>query len=209
MIIRLMLLFVLASFTMCGCSQAPIQIKKYTPKNAKVKISTPFLHEFSLYQIYDAHDYNIQANIYEYNNIIAVMIEITNKSAKNLEAEEYTIDLTDGRDFKPIRMLKRQDLINIRAKFTSGTKGAIQDQVIEATMNNAMKVANVNTKEKLVSLLNLAIDNYFSFRTIYAKETRQGLLGFMPDFKLEYPLTIFIKLPEKEVAFQFLLEPEE
>jgi len=49
-----------------------------------------------------------------------------------------------------------------------------------------------------------AIDNYFSFRAIYAREKREGILCFMVDFKLEYPITLMIKIKDKVAWIRFL-----
>lgn len=194
----------IACIMLAGCAQTPLQTTKFTPQNDRMPVTTPYIPDLPLYYLYSDPSLEVSANIYEYNNMLTLFIIIKNKTKENLLPENYSISLTDGRDYKEIKMLSRQDLINIRSKYIDASNGSIQDQVIEATMTNAMKVANMPTKEKLAELITLGVNNYFSFRPVYPNEVRQGVLCFLPDFKLEYPLTIFIKIKSKNLAFHFL-----
>lgn len=197
------LTFFLLTIFIFGCAQMPLEIIKYLPQNAGSKLEPSFIQDLNLYNVYEDNNFDVDANVYEYNNIIALLIAVKNKRAEMLSPEDYSIGLADGRDLKPVRMLSRQELLNIKLKYTSNDRGAITDQAIEATMGNVMKIANFPTKEKMAELIDLGANNYFSFRPIYQGEIRQGILCFMPDFKLEYPLTVQVKLPGKVLALKY------
>lgn len=188
-----------------GCTQITLKITKYAPQdmdNINIETSPSFISDLVFYKLHSDPSFEINANIYEFNNILSLLISIKNKTGKDLEPSEYSISLVDGRDLKKIKMLTLQNLLDIRARYT-GSKGAIQDQVIETTVSSALRVANVPTKEKLIELIDLGVNNYFSFRPIYSKETRQGVLCFIPSFKLEYPLGIMVKIKSNDYAFYF------
>ncbi|HLD34966.1 MAG TPA: hypothetical protein VJB62_03830 [Patescibacteria group bacterium] len=201
-----LLLAALAALALFGCAQVPLDITKYVPQDAKIKPFESFISTIQLYSLNEDPDYEVDANIYEYNNVLSMIIAIQNKTKEDLAPENYSITLADGRDLKKIKLLSRQELINIRAKYAGDSNGAIQDKVVEATMTNALKVANMPTKEKLADLITIGINNYFSFRTIYANDTRQGVLCFIPDFKLEYPLTLSVKINDRVLPFYFMPE---
>lgn len=204
----ILILILLSCFLLFGCEQVPLQITYFTPHNTKAQVIPSFFSEMDLYKLHEDEDFEIYANICEYNNILTMIMSIKNKTKVDLEPENYSITLTDGRDFKKIKMLTREDILNIRTKYAGNKNAAIQDQVIEATVNNALKVTNVSTKAKMVQLIDLVINNYFSFRPIFANETRRGILCFLNDFKLEYPLGIMLKIKTKILIFYFVPQPK-
>ena len=201
-------LLLLSIFFLMGCEQLPASITSYKPQDPKINQTIPFLEKNEVYKLYNGPDCEVNANIFEYNNILILMVNIKNNGDKDLEPKDYSISLTDGRDLKKIKLLSRQDLVVMKAKY-SGSTGPLQDQVIEATMTNAMKVANVPTKEKVAQLIDLGIINYFSFRPIYAHESRQGVLCFLPNFTLEYPLGLQITIGDKDLSYYFIPQPKE
>jgi hypothetical protein len=101
-------------------------------------------------------------------------------------------------------MLTRDDLVAVRNRLSGVSNRAFQDQLIDLTITNVMKVANVPTKDQMIALLNQAIENYFEFRPIYARETRQGFICFLPHFNLEYPLTLTLKVKKREINVRFM-----
>jgi len=58
-------------------------------------------------------------------------------------------------------------------------------------------------KGRIRQALDQVVDNYFSFRPIYANDSRDGFLCFYTDFKLDYPLILRVKLKEDVVEFKF------
>lgn len=201
-----LLLVALASLALFGCAQVSLKITEYKPQNIELKPVESFIKDINYFSLQDDPSFEVNATIYEYNNIISLLISIKNKTKQDLEPENYSISLADGRDYKPIKMLSRDDMLAIRAKYAGVSKGAIQDQVIEATMSNALKVANMPTKEKVIDLMTLGINKYFSFRKIYSSETREGVICFIADFNLEYPLTLSIKINDRILPFYFMPE---
>jgi len=187
-----------------GCSQVPLQVTYFDPVLDRPNIKTISVSD-EAYASLENSRVSINAVIYEYNSMIALYLELSNKNSVDISPEEYSISLADGRDLKPIRLLKRSELVEIKAKFIGGGRSnALQDQLIEATMTNAMNVVNVPTKDKIIKLIDEGINQYFSFRPVYANATRTGVLCFMPDFKLEYPLTLLVKIKGEPLAIRFL-----
>jgi hypothetical protein len=186
-----------------GCVQRPMDVTELKPRGISVEAQSSFFRDFDMFPVYHGKDFSISASIFEYNLVLGVLLEIKNNSSKNLSAKDYAVTLADGRDHKIIKMLSRDDLVAIRSKVAGTSDRALQDQLIETAFNNAMKVANVPTKDQMVALLNEGIQSYFAFRPIYAHETRRGLLAFVPHFTLEYPLTLTVKIKGETLAFEF------
>ncbi|MFA6430816.1 MAG: hypothetical protein WCV91_00310 [Candidatus Margulisiibacteriota bacterium] len=199
-----LLILSLIALALYGCAQVSLEVTEYKPQNIEPKPIESFIKDINYFSLHDDPSFEVDATIYEYNNIISLLISVKNKTGEDLEPEHYSISLADGRDHKPIKMLSRDDMLAIRAKYAGVSKGAIQDQVIEATMSNALKVANMPTKEKVIDLMTLGISKYFSFRKIYSKETREGVICFIADFKLEYPLTLSLKIKNRTLPFIFI-----
>jgi len=198
----LSLLILLAVFTF-GCAQVPLDISRFEPviDQPSLKIATiknePFV-------IYEDPDYRIAAGLYEYNQVFALSLEIANNTGDDLLPADYSVSLVDGRDLKPIKIFTRQDLMAAKAKLSgTGSSGALQDQLIQATIDTIMNTTNSPTKQKLIGIIEKGIDEYFAFRTIYAGDKRSGAICFLPDFKLEYPVTLTVKVKGKPIAFRF------
>jgi len=51
--------------------------------------------------------------------------------------------------------------------------------------------------------LDKVVDNYFSFRPIYANDSREGFLCFYADFPLDYPMILRVKLKGDIIEFKF------
>lgn len=171
-----------------GCAPVPLDVNHFSPEEIKLETA----------------DITGKAALYEYNSVLVVDLTLANRSSMDILPKEYSVVLADGRDLKPVKMLKRSDLVEVRSKYTAGnTGGAIQDQLIAATMNNVMNAVNVPTKDKLINIIDKGIAQYFEFRPIYAGAERSGVLCFLPDFKLEYPLTLTVKCRDKKIEAQF------
>lgn len=198
---KALFIFILAVILL-GCAEVPQEVKHFEPL-ADSPLEKVFLKDNVPSIAYEDAVGKITASIFEYNTILAVPISITNKLSKDELPTEYSISLADGRDLKPIKMLKRDDLIKIKAKYLGEGSSNLEDQLLEATVTNIMNVANMPTKDRVVKLLDEGINSYFAFRPIYAGEKREGVLCFLPDFKLEYPLTLMVKVRGEKIDFKF------
>jgi hypothetical protein len=192
-----------------GCSQVqtPIEAKYYMPLTAGTNQRT-FTLDKEIYVSAEAKSGNITLKLFEYNSALALSMSIQNKTFQDIEPNEYSFELFDGRDLKPVKMLSREDLIKIKAKLSGGGSNAIQDQVINVAMTNAMNAVNMPTKDKLIKLMDEAISKSFAFRPIYHREIREGVICFLPNFALEYPLTLIVKINEEKTTFKFLPLPK-
>lgn len=204
------IVFLLAGFFLIagliGCVQVPLDVKEYVPQIKNAKIVPAPLSNIEAFEVIDSDEFNVVASLYEYNGVLALALAITNKTSEEILPKDYSIRLADGRDCKKIKMLTREEMMQIRARYGGSKNYNMQDQFIEATMSNAMRAINVPTKEKLGAIADVGISNYFAFRPIYAKEKRFGVICFIPEFKLEFPLTLFVEINGREIRAPFLLK---
>ncbi len=204
---KLFLLLCGSLLLISGCFQNPIQdpiqITKYCPKENPI-LASSFLSNWDMYEIYRDQDVVINSSIYNVNGGVILFIAIFNNTREDISTTNYSITLTDGKDKKPIRMLERSDLIALKSKYLTGSSGSLQDQLIQNTVDTAMKTVNLSTKDKIIEVINQGINNYFSFRPIYAGKTRQGIICLIPDFNLEFPLNLTIKINNKTFITQFI-----
>jgi hypothetical protein len=187
----------------CGCA-APVKINRFDPVADRPDLKT-FIRDNETYLSFEDKHYRVTAALFEYNSVVVLPLEITNKTGADIEPQEYSVSLHDGRDLKLIKMLKRGDLIAVRGKIEGKSYGkGLEGMAIDATVNALMDAANVNTQKTMIKGLDHAINDYFSFRPVYAHETRQGLLCFLVDFRLEYPLTLILKIRQERIPLRFL-----
>jgi len=189
-----------------GCARAPMsaQINRFDHQLQPPYTKT-FIKDGETYVSYENVNYKISTALFEYQSIIVLPLEIFNHTASNIWLDEYAVSLYDGRDLKPIKMLTRTDLQAARSKIGGGgSSGGIEQQLIESTLNAIMEAANVTTKNTMIKSIDIAIDNYFEFRPIYAGEKRGGILCFLVDFKMEYPITLMVKLKGEEIRLKFM-----
>jgi hypothetical protein len=190
------------SLLLFGCAQVPLDLQKFDPA-ADLPQKTVFQKDNETYLAFEDKTAKVSTAIYEYNTVIVIPLEITNKTGQDIANAEYTITLADGRDRKTVKLISRDDLVKIKGKYSGGGSSALQDQVIETTITSLMNAVNLPTKDRLIKIIDQGIDQYFEFRPIYARETRSGVLCFIPDFKLEYPLTLSLKIKGEPIDLQF------
>ena len=197
------LLFALTLFLL-GCAQVPLDLQRFDPIVDRPQ-KTIFLKDNEPYLAFEDRTVKVSAALFEYNTVIVIPLEITNRTGQDIVAADYTIALADGRDRKPVRLISRDDLVKIKEKYSGGggSSSALQDQVIETTITSLMNAVNLPTKDRLIRIIDQGIDQYFEFRPVYARETRTGVLCFVPDFKLEYPLTLDLKVKGELIDLQF------
>lgn len=187
----------------CGCA-APVKINRFDPLADRPNLKT-FTRDNETYLSFEDKNYRVTAALFEYNSVMVLPLEISNKTGSDIEPPEYSVSLHDGRDLKLIKMLKRSDLIAVRGKLRGKSYGeGLEGMAINATVNVLMDAANVNTQKTMIKGLEQAIHDYFSFRPVYAHETRQGLLCFLVDFKLEYPLSLMLRIRDEYILLRFL-----
>lgn len=189
-----------------GCAQvATYNMTYFQPVNVPAKTFN-YLDQTVSYASYSNDDVEIAASIVEYNTyIIVASLKIVNVSGKTIEPESYSIALFDGKDYKSIRLLTRDEVQSVKNTVAGGPSGgAIQDQIINTSVNTLMSAVDAPTKGKLVRIIQYGIDNYFSFRPIWIKGQREGFLCFLPNFKLEFPLTLRIKMNGKVIDLKFV-----
>lgn len=198
----ILLCLVCAPF-LCGCAEVPLEISRFDPVVDRPEVKLVLINN-EPQAVFEDDKYKITAGLYEYNTIFALILAIRNETDKDLPADDYSIRLADGRDLKTIRMLTRQDLMATKSKYSSGGgSGGFQDQLLQATMDTLMNTLNVSTKQRLIKIIDQGIEQYFAFRPIYANDKRDGVLCFLPDFKLEYPITLIIKIRDEKVEMRF------
>jgi hypothetical protein len=190
-------------FLVLGCVPAAIDAVNYNPVTDRPEIKAILVSE-EVFAEYGTGDYRVTIGIFEYNKVLAVSLEIRNLTAVDLSPKEYSVTLADGRDLKPIKLLSRQDLIATKAKVSGASTGAFQDQLIQATVDTVMNTMNQPTKDKLIEIIDQGIAQYFTFRPVYANDQRSGVLCFVPDFRLEYPLTVTVRIKGEPYIVKFL-----
>lgn len=200
---KLLWLAPLALLLGCASSSVQPQITRFDPIMTEPQISSQVKFN-EVYASYEADTFNIAAAIFEYQSLYVLPLEIANKTDKNIEPSEYSVSLHDGRDLKLIRMLTLDDLIAVKNKMTGKSSGGIESQIISTTVNTIMSLTSLSSQGEVMRGLDMAIDNYFSFRPIYKHETRKGILCFMINFRAEYPITLLVKLRGEEVKLKFM-----
>lgn len=196
-----LLIFILPLWLL-GCSHPAMQIQTFTPILDRPELKLIQLHNQDFIEL-TRGDFRVTTGLYSYNNIIALSIEIYNHSATELGTAEYSITLTDGRDHKVIHLMTRQDVIATRAKLAGSKSAAIQDQIIQTSIDTVMNTVNAPTKERMLAVIDLGIAQYFSFRPVFPHEQRSGFLCFVPDFQLEYPLIVKVAIRENTYQFKY------
>jgi len=189
-----------------GCAQvATYNVTELKPANLPGKTSE-YMGQKLTYAVYAGDNFRAAAAGLEYNNyIIAFNIRLINLTTKDVEGGQYKIELFDGRDMKSVRLLTRDELQAVKNTMAGGSSsGAIQDQLINTSVNTVMSAIDAPTKNKLVGIIQYGVDNYFSFRPVWARDKRDGILCFMPNFKLEYPLTLRIRYKNRTADLKFI-----
>lgn len=184
----------------------PVKVVRFDPVVKPPQIEAfinPSINE--TFVRYNSEKYLITAAVFESQAILLIPLNITNNTGQDIEPDEYTVSLHDGRDLKTVKMLKRDDLIGVKAKLEGVSSGSnIETQVVNTVMDSVMSITSNPEKQKVLQGINTAISNYFSFRPLYLRETRTGVLCFMLDFKAEFPLTLRIKIRDETIDLQFM-----
>jgi len=202
--IGLSIVFSLLLVIIVGGCGTPIEINRFDPITEMPGVKS-FTLDNEIYASNANAHYRVAAALFEYNSVMVMPLEITNKTGRNIEPGQYSVSLHDGRDLKTIRLLTRKELVTVKGKLEgNGSGGGLEGMALEATVNALMTAANVPTKNVMIQGLNHAINDYFSFRPVYDHETRNGLLCFLVEFKLEYPITLIVKIHGEPFKLKFM-----
>lgn len=193
-----------------GCGSPPVEVNRFDPLTGGPFIST-LDKNGEIYASYLDPDIQVVTTIYEYNSIIVMPLSIINRTGQDIEASDYSLSLSDGRDLKTVTMLTRDDLVNVKGRLEGkGTDfgSGIEGMALAATVNAFEDLTNQPSTKMMVQGINQAINDYFEFRPLYAGEARTGLLCYLVDFKLEYPLSVRLKVKDKLIEIKFLPQPK-
>lgn len=191
-----------------GCGGTPIKVTRYDPIVLSEYL-TVFTQNGEKLVRYQDINYKVETALFEYNNIMLMPIEITNNTKTIIMPDDYSLSLYDGRDFMPIKMLTRQEIMKVKAQYESGKSGgSLQEQAIQGTLSLMMHALQPSDRSLIMKGLDKAIDDYFEFRPIYPLETRKGILCFFVDFKLEYPLSLNVNIKDEDISIEFLPRPK-
>jgi hypothetical protein len=128
---------------------------------------------------------------------------IKNKTNDTVQPEDYSIALFDGRDLMPIRMLTLNDLKAIRNKNANPQGFNLLNPSVQGAVSAVDSLIKLPGNTSVNSSFDYIQNNYFSFRPLYANETRYGALVFFHDFKLELPVTLIITIKGERNVFFF------
>ncbi|MFH2034045.1 MAG: hypothetical protein ABIJ26_05005, partial [Candidatus Margulisiibacteriota bacterium] len=152
---------------------------------------------------YEDKNYLITTAMFQYQTFIVISLSIKNKTQNTIGADQYSVDLYDGRDFLPIMKILREDIVAFRGKVEAPTSLGVPDPAIEAALSTVVSLVKPKSQSELVKGLNRIIDSYYAFRPIYPGETRDGFISYLVAFKLEYPVTMVVKIKDKKIAIPF------
>ena len=149
----------------------------------------------------ESQDYEITFAVFGYKDFLALPIEIRNKTAADMEPQDYSIALYDGKDLLPAKMITRNELSIIEKKLLAVKGFSLASPSIQGAVSTVDSLINMPANSSLGGDIQSIMKNYFEFRPIYAKSTRRGFLAFYHDFKLEYPLTLKITISGQDKYF--------
>lgn len=205
------LLVLIVPLLLLGCGNTPVEVNHFDPVLDQPHLTKIVREDDDLVSC-QTNKFKVVAALYEYNSVIVMPLNISNKTGQTIQPKDYSISLHDGRDLKKIKMLTRTDLVKIKGKLegsgSGGGGGGIESMALEATVNAIMSATSMPTKNLMLKGLDHAINDYFEFRPIWANETRAGLLCFLVDFKLEYPLTLALKVRDERIDLKFRPRPK-
>ena len=204
---RSWLLLLLLFPLLYGCESAPVKIDRYLPApgSALETVTSQGLDKFINYA---DDELAVTAAISGSGNIFVVSLMIDNKSAEDIGAADYSARLVDGRDEKPLQLVSREVVIEYRKKLATGQEIKSGNAMLDTALNQLSALTRTTGRSELAQYIrsvDWAIDHYFAFRPVYAREAREGILCYYADFILEYPLTLKLKVRGK--ALNFIFQP--
>jgi hypothetical protein len=200
-IILLLFLFPL----LYGCAPAPVKIDRFDPivGSPLEKVTLEGADKFINYA---DNELAVTAALAGSGNIFVVSLLIDNKTGGDLNAADYSVRLVDGRDDKPLQLVSREVVIEYRKKLATGQEIKSGNAMLDTALNQLSALTRTTGSSELAQYIrsvDWAIDHYFAFRPVYSREAREGVLCYYADFILEYPLTLMVKVKEKQLALRF------
>lgn len=194
-------LALLVLILLAGCAPPPLKVTNFDPVPLPPKY-TVFSRDNAEFISYDDPKYKITACLYKYENVFVISLSITNETGSDIK--DYSIALFDGRDYKPLKMVSFEDITKFRSEYAGTSRIGSQDEAIKAALEALIEAVQPTSKKLVVKALDTAIDNYFELRPVYAHEDRSGIISFLVDFKLEYPITLTVRIGEERIDFKFV-----
>lgn len=195
---------------LAGCSAPPVEVDYYVPVAASARDNVVVRGGYSFIE-HSGKNYWLSATLIGAKKVYIVSLKVINKTSADLGPEDYSVSLADGRDAKPLNYISRESVIRYRASLAGGGQdlksGNPMADMALTQLNNAISSLGKNQKSELLQSIDSAIEHYFAFRPIYAGEAREGVICYFPDFVLEYPLVLRVKLPDETVDFKFWPAP--
>ncbi|OGC34305.1 hypothetical protein A2311_01240 [candidate division WOR-1 bacterium RIFOXYB2_FULL_48_7] len=210
---RSLLLIVLATIIVSGCASHQLanreMLTRFDPIMDQPQIKTFYQERFKeTFVSYEASEVRLVSALFESQSLLLLPITIFNKTNNAIMPADYSVALYDGRDMKQIKMLTRDDLLDVKAKLQGRpSDGNIETKVINSVMDSLTFMTGDPDKQLVMQGLDLALYDYFSFRPIYPHEKRYGILCFILDFKAEYPITLNVRVGAKNHEIRFLPKP--
>lgn len=197
-----LILFLLPVFVLCGCA-APLEINRFQPAAGQpdLRVITKANEDHLRYA---DPDYVVTAALFEARNVFVLSLDITNQTDARINAQYYSVGLYDGRDLEPLKQFSREDIINFKLAYESGQPIKTGEPAVDAALTTVVKVFQPSSRSEALKSLKKAIEDYFPFRPLYPKERREGILCYHADFRLEYPLSLVIKIKEKNIIFKWM-----
>jgi hypothetical protein len=140
-------------------------------------------------------------------NVFVVSLRLTSGIDRDIEASDYSIVLTDGMDYKPMQLISREVVIEYRRKISTGQEIKSGNSMLDLGLNQLsgmIRGMGGSGYAQFLQSVDWAVEHYFSFRPIYARKTREGVLCYYADFILEYPLTLRLNLRGRRIDFRFV-----
>jgi hypothetical protein len=190
--------------TGCAVTSPQIQIEYYDP--VETPTSTVTVEGVIQYITQKNDKYEITACLISGKNIFATDLEIKNKTKKELQPEDYSISLFDGRDRLELQMISKEVVENFRAKAAAGQSIKTGNTFLDYSLTSFAGIvenATPLTKSQYNALIGIVIERYFSFRPIYPNYTRRGILCFFHTFIIEYPLILKVEIKKEIYEFKF------
>jgi len=202
--------FLVLFIFLCGCDGQELKFKTFEPTSLSPDMKV-FQKDNLTYVEYQSKKYKVTVSLFEYQNFFIAPVEIDNLTNSDIATREYSIGLFDGRDYLPIKMLPIENLRSIQAGLNGGSPAFSYDspeKALQTAVASILEKVQPSSKKAAAEGLERLIGEYYAFRPVYANETRKGLLAFLLDFPLEYPLSVIVKLKGERIDFHFMPSTE-
>ena len=199
----------MAALTLTGCDRGlpkTIDIDRYyvfQPKGLK-----QIAKHGEQYFVIESKDHDASFAVFGYKELLALGLEIKNKTGKDIEPEQYSLKLYDGRDLLPIKLITKDDLYQIEKKLIDPKGFSLSSPSIQGAVSAVDSLISLPSSSYLGASLQNIIENYFEFRPVYANSSRKGFLAFYHGFKLEYPLALELSIKGQSKMYYFAPVPK-